>query len=210
MRMFSAIAIAAVTALLGGLWYMTATKDSDDIFAQCRVNGVVGGASVIGGPFELVDETGKTVTDKDVITGPSLLYFGYTFCPDVCPLDNTRNAEAVTLLEEQGKIVTPIFISIDPERDTPEIVADFTDIMHPRMIGLTGTPEQVKAASKAYSTFYRKQEDGDPNYYLMDHSTFAYLVFPKYGFVEFFKRNVTPEQMAERIGCFVDVVENAN
>ncbi len=210
MRMFSAIAIAVVAALLGGLWYMTATKDSGDVFAQCRVNGVAGGSSVIGGPFELVDETGKTVTDKDVITGPSLLYFGYTFCPDVCPLDNTRNAEAVTLLEEQGKMVTPVFISIDPERDTPEVVAEFTDIMHPRMIGLTGTPEQVKAASKAYRTYYKKQEEGDPEYYLMDHSTFTYLVLPKYGFVEFFKRDVTPEQMAERVGCFMDAAENAN
>lgn len=210
MRMFSAIAIAVVAALLGGLWYMTATKDSGDIFAQCRVNRVAGGSSVIGGPFELVDETGKTVTDKDVITGPSLLYFGYTFCPDVCPLDNTRNAEAVTLLEEQGKMVTPVFISIDPERDTPEVVAEFTDIMHPRMIGLTGTPEQVKAASSAYRTYYKKQEDGDPEYYLMDHSTFTYLVFPEYGFVEFFKRDVSPGKMAERIGCFLDAAENAN
>jgi len=210
MRKFSAIAIAAVAALLGVVWYMTATKNSDDIFAQCRLGGVAGGSSVMGGPFELVDETGKTVTDKDVITGPTLIYFGYTFCPDVCPLDNTRNAEAVTLLEDQGKIVKPVFISIDPERDTPQALADFTDLMHPRMLGLTGTPEQVKAASNAYHTYYKKQEDGDPEYYLMDHSTFTYLVFPKYGFVDFYKRDVTPEQMAKSIGCFIDAAEKAN
>ncbi len=210
MRKFSVIAIAVVAALLGVVWYMTATKDSGDIFAQCRLGGVAGGSSVMGGPFELVDETGKTVTDKDVITGPTLLYFGYTFCPDVCPLDNTRNAEAVTLLEEQGKIVKPVFISIDPERDTPQALADFTDLMHPRMLGLTGTPEQVKVASNAYHTYYKKQEDGDPEYYLMDHSTFTYLVFPKYGFVDFYKRDVTPEQMAKSVGCFIDAAEKAN
>lgn len=210
MRMFSIIAIAAVVGLLGGLWYQTATRGSDDIFAECRTSQIAGGASQIGGPFELVDETGKTVTDKDVITGPSLLYFGYTFCPDVCPLDNTRNAEAVSILEERGKIVTPVFISIDPERDTPEVVAEFTDLMHPRMIGLTGTPEQVKAASRAYRTYYKKQEDGDPEYYLVDHSTSTYLVLPKYGFVDFFQRDVTPEEMADRVGCFLDAAEKAN
>lgn len=204
MRMFSVAAIAAVAGLLGVLWYMTANKGADDLFAQCRASSVAGGTATIGGPFTLVDETGKTVTDKDVITGPSLVYFGYTFCPDVCPLDNYRNAEAVTLLEEQGKMVTPIFISIDPARDTPEVMAEFTENMHPRMIGLTGTPEQTKAASVAYRTYFRKEKDGDPEYYLVDHSTQTYLMFPEHGFVEFFKRDETPEGMAKRVGCFID------
>lgn len=204
MRMFSVAAIAAVAGLLGVLWYMTANKGADDLFAQCRASNVAGGTAAIGGPFTLVDETGKTVTDKDVITGPSLVYFGYTFCPDVCPLDNYRNAEAVTLLEEQGKMVTPIFISIDPARDTPEVMADFTDNMHPRMVGLTGTPEQTKAASVAYRTYFRKEKDGDPEYYLVDHSTQTYLMFPEHGFVEFFRRDETPEGMAKRVGCFID------
>ena len=204
MRVFSLVAVAVVAALLGVLWYLTANQGADDQFAQCRASNVAGGSGSIGGPFTLVDETEKTVTDKDVITGPSLLYFGYTFCPDVCPLDNSRNAEAVTLLEEQGKIVTPIFISIDPARDTPEAMAEFTDIMHPRMIGLTGTPEQTKAASKAYHTYFKKEEDGDPEYYLVDHSTQTYLVFPEHGFVEFFRRDESAEDMAKRVACFVD------
>ena len=204
MRVFSLVAVAVVAALLGVLWYLTANQGADDQFAQCRASNVAGGSGSIGGPFTLVDETGKTVTDKDVITGPSLLYFGYTFCPDVCPLDNSRNAEAVTLLEEQGKIVTPIFISIDPARDTPEAMAEFTDIMHPRMIGLTGTPEQTKAAPKAYHTYFKKEEVGDPEYYLVDHSTQTYLVFPEHGFVEFFRRDESAEDMAKRVACFVD------
>jgi protein SCO1/2 len=122
----------------------------------------------------------------------------------VCPLDNARNAEAVTLLDERGYDVTPIFISIDPDRDTPEVMAEFTDYMHPRMIGLTGTPEQVKAASTAYRTYFKKQDSDDPDYYLVDHSTFTYLVLPGEGFVEFFRREDTPEEMAERVACFVD------
>ncbi len=98
---------------------------------------------------------GETVTDADVLTGPSLIYFGYTFCPDVCPLDTARNAEAIDILEERGQMVTPVFISIDPERDTPEVVGDFAVNLHERMIGLTGSPEQVAAASKAYKTYYK-------------------------------------------------------
>ena len=197
-----AIGAAAVVGL-GLAATLTATlMQPTDRFAECRTSRVAGGA-VIGGPFTLVDETGATVTETDVITGPSLVYFGYTFCPDVCPLDSARNAEAVDILEQRGYTVTPIFISIDPERDTPEVVAEFTDVMHPRMIGLTGTPEQVKAASQAYRTYFKKQ-DGDPEYYLVDHSTQTYLVFPEIGFVEFFGRETMPDQMADTVACFID------
>lgn len=198
-----AIGAAAVTGLgLAAMLAVTLTAPADR-FDECRASRVAGGAGAIGGPFTLVDETGATVTEKDVITGPTLVYFGYTFCPDVCPLDNVRNAEAVDILAERGYEVTPVFISVDPDRDTPEVMAEFTDVIHPRMIGLTGSAEQVKAASQAYRTYYRKQ-DGDPEYYLVDHSTQTYLVFPEYGFVEFFGRDATPEQMADRVACFVD------
>ena len=135
--------------------------------------------SAIGGPFELTSETGETVTDVDVITKPTLVYFGYTFCPDVCPLDSARNASAAYILE------------------------DFTDNFHEDMIGLTGTPEQVKVASQAYKTYYRAQDD-DPEFYLVDHSTQTYLMFPETGFATFFRRDNTHEQVAEMTACFVD------
>jgi len=202
MSKFYAIAAAGVVAaLLGGTFLATQMNRSDDVFAQCRASQSAGGA--IGGPFELVDETGATVTDADVITGPTLIYFGYTFCPDVCPLDNLRNAQAVSILDEQGVEVTPVFISIDPERDTVDVVREFTDNFHDRMIGLTGSPEQVRAASQAYRTYYSKQ-DTDDEFYLVDHTTMSYLVFPEQGFQEFYRRDVTPEQMAESLACFVD------
>lgn len=170
-----------------------------DAFAQCSQSAVAGGD--IGGPFELVSETGTTVTEKDVITRPSLVYFGYTYCPDVCPLDAARNAEAVELLTEKGVEATPVFITIDPERDTPEVLAEFTDVMHPEMIGLTGSAEQVKAASQAYRTFYKRQP-GPPDEYLVDHSTFTYLVLPEVGFVDFFRRDATPEKISETVACY--------
>ncbi|MGB0959401.1 MAG: SCO family protein [Halocynthiibacter sp.] len=197
--------IIAIVVLLGASWFFTRST-GNDIFAECRASSVAGGSAAIGGPFELIDEDGNTVTDKDVITDTTLVYFGYTFCPDVCPLDNARNAEAVSILEEAGKIVKPVFISIDPARDTPAHMKEFTDIMHPRMLGLTGTPEQTQAASKAYRTYYKRNENEDnPEYYLMDHSTFTYLMHPKYGFLDFFKRDDSPQQMADRVSCFVDI-----
>ncbi len=198
--LFAAVAMAAAVGLVGGTLYYTRAQQDIDKFAQCRNSTVGGGA--IGGPFTLTDENGKTVTDKDVITGPTLVYFGYTFCPDVCPLDNARNAEAVDILESKGIMVNPVFISFDPERDTPETLRDFTDAMHPRMLGLTGTPDQIKAASQAYKTYFKRQ-DGDPKYYLIDHSTFTYFMTPEDGFVEFFDRDITADAMASRLECFI-------
>jgi len=191
---------AAMVAMLGGTYAATQMTGSDDMFADCRASQSAGGA--IGGPFELVDETGATVTDTDVITAPTLIYFGYTFCPDVCPLDVLRNAQAVDILDAQGINVNPVFISIDPERDTVDVVREFTDNFHDRMLGLTGSPEQVRAASQAYRTYYNKQ-DSDDQFYLVDHTTMSYLVFPDQGFQEFYRRDVTPEQMAESLACFV-------
>ncbi|QFT58288.1 SCO1/SenC family protein [Sulfitobacter sp. THAF37] len=194
----SALAIAAV--FLGGTYWLTARTSDADRFAQCRSSTVAG---EIGGPFELVNARGETVTDKDVVTEPTLIYFGYTFCPDVCPLDVDRNAQAVEILEDRGKMVTPVFISIDPARDTPDVVGEFAEAMHPRMIGLTGSDTQVKQASQAYRTYYKAHppEDGT---YLVDHSTFSYLVMPDAGFVDYFRRELRPEELADKVQCFVD------
>lgn len=203
LKLYAGVAIVAVAGLLGGTAYMIWQQRANDPFAECRASTVAGGGGDIGGPFTLTDEDGKTVTDKDVLAKPSLVYFGYSFCPDVCPLDNARNAEAVDLLKAKGYDVKPVFISIDPERDTPDVLKSFTDNLHPEMIGLTGTAEQVQAASRAYKTYYKKQETGD-QYYMMDHSTFTYLMLPGTGFADFFNRDDTAEQIASRAACFID------
>ncbi len=195
-RMAAAVVVAAVAGSALWVW----TRRSADPFADCRGGQVAGGD--IGGPFTLVDGSGRTVTDAEVITRPSLVYFGYTFCPDVCPLDNQRNAEAVDILEEMGIEATPVFISIDPKRDTPEVIAAYAANLHPRMIGLTGSEEQVRAASQAYRTYYQVRDPGE-EFYLIDHSTFTYLVLPGRGFVDFFRRETTAQEMAERVACFV-------
>jgi len=202
-RLYAILASVSVAALVGGAWVLTQGGQEEDQFAQCRSSQIAGGSAQIGGPFELVNAKGETVTDKEVITEPSLIYFGYTFCPDVCPMDTARNADVIDVLAERGQSVTPVFISIDPKRDTPEVVGDFSENLHERMIGLTGSLDQVKAASRAYKTYFKAQP-ADDEYYLVDHSTFSYLVLPEQGFVEFFRRDVESEEMADQIGCFLD------
>lgn len=209
-RLYAGLAAAAVAALIGGTAaYVFLNRPADDVFAQCRQGNVAGGD--IGGPFTLVNTRGETVTEAEVLTKPSLVYFGYTFCPDVCPFDMARNASAVDILDEMGLDVTPVFVSIDPERDTPEALADYEFNMHPKLVALTGSPDQVKAASQAYKTFYRRQpsEEGD-EFYLIDHSTFTYLMLPGTGFVDFFRRDITSEQMAESVACFLKAGEAGN
>jgi protein SCO1 len=206
-RLYASLAATAVAAFLGAsTWYVFFNRP-DDAFAQCRQGQVAGGD--IGGPFTLVNTAGQTVTDADVLSKPSLVYFGYTFCPDVCPFDMARNVEAVDILADRGLEVTPVFISIDPARDTPEALADYAANMHPKLIALTGTDDQVKTASQAYKTFYRKQPSED-EFYLMDHSTFTYLMLPGTGFVDFFRREITSEQMAEGVSCFIEAGADKN
>ncbi len=202
-RLAAISAAAAFAALLGATWWFAFGRGGDDRFAACRNTVIAGGAGAIGGPFTLVNGEGETVTDADILTKPSLVYFGYTFCPDVCPLDMARNAEATDLLDGRGHDVQPVFISIDPERDTPGVVGEYARWMHEKAVGLTGSPDQVKAASRAYKTFYAKQETGD-EYYLVDHSTFTYLMLPETGFAEFFKRGDSAADVSDRTACFIE------
>mgnify|MGYP000185406042 CR=1 FL=1 len=203
-RLYLISAAASVAALAGFMVYWIVTDGrSGDQFATCRTAAVAGGSGAIGGPFELVDHTGRTVTDAEVLTRPSLIYFGYTFCPDVCPLDVDRNAVAADILQEMGLEVQPVFVTVDPVRDTPEVLARFVANMHPDMVGLTGTDEQVRAAVRAYRAFYQRQPGQDDDFYLIDHSTFSYLVLPKHGFVEVFRREVSADDLAARMACFI-------
>lgn len=136
--------------------------------------------ATIGGPFELVDKNGKTVRWSDFDGKYRIVYFGYSYCPDVCPMDVARLMKGYGQFKKDNpKIaaeVQPIFISIDPERDTPEVVGEFANAFSNDLIGLTGTPEQVKVAADAFKVVYRKGETAANGQYLMDHTTAAYLM----------------------------------
>lgn len=138
--------------------------------------------AAIGGPFTLTGKDGKPVSWSDFDGQYRIVYFGYTFCPDVCPLDVQVAMQGLNAFEKQnpelGRKVQPIFITIDPERDTPEKVGEFAAAFHPRLIGLTGTPEQIAATAKAFGAYATRGAD-TPGGYLMDHSRVTYLMGPK-------------------------------
>lgn len=200
-KIYSIVAAGLVAAMLGVMAFLIWDGRGTDQFAQCRESSVMGGAGSLGGPFELVDQAGRTVTDRDVVTMPTILYFGYTFCPDVCPLDSARNAGAVELLEARGILAQPVFVSVDPGRDTPEVLAEYAGVFHPRMIGLTGSEAQVRDAARAYRVLH-SIDPGQDEFYLVNHSTHSYIVLPEHGFVDFLPRSLSAEQVADRVACF--------
>jgi protein SCO1/2 len=198
-RVFALFAAAAVALGLAVGGYLALRDGGADRFADCR-DGTVSGKAEVGGPFTLTDGEGNPVTEAQAITGPTLVYFGYTFCPDFCPTDLSRNALAAEALAERGIDVGQVFVTIDPARDTPEVVRDFAAAIDPRILGLTGTPEEIDAAARAYRVYYRKA--GDDPYYLMEHTTFTYLMAPEAGFLDFYPSDASPEAVADSVACF--------
>lgn len=156
----------------------------------------VDGAS-LGGPFELTQHTGERITSEALIDRPTLIYFGYTFCPDICPIDVQVMADAVIELDEKGIDVRPVFVTIDPARDTAEELAAYVDAVHPKMIGLTGTDEEIRAAADAYKVYYQRVDVEDSAAgYLMNHTGFTYLMTPEKGITAAFRNGFPPEQIA--------------
>lgn len=195
-------AIALVALVAGGAW-LSFSKDKDQ-FAQCRSSNVAGGLDSFGTDFTLTATDGNRITAAQVFDKPSLLYFGYTFCPDVCPMDSARNAEAEALLLEQGRDVQTVFITVDPKRDTPEVVKDFVANFSDRMIGLTGSEDEIASVNKGWRNYFRLNDEDDQEYYLVDHMTNTYLVLPGNQTVEFFPRDASAEDIAEKVACYMD------
>ncbi|MGV1685023.1 SCO family protein [Sphingopyxis sp. NJF-3] len=136
----------------------------------------------IGGPFTLTDQNGRTVRDSDFAGQYRLLYFGYSFCPDICPVDLQKLMRGLLQFEKAapklGAKVQPLFVTIDPARDTPEALGAFVSRYHPRLLGLTGTPEQIAQVAKEYVVVYNKVEGSAPDRYLMAHTQIAFLMGP--------------------------------
>jgi protein SCO1/2 len=156
-------------------------------------------SAAVGGPFQLVDQSGRRV-DQSVLKGKwSVLFFGYTYCPDACPTTMFALGQAQKLLGPKGRDLQTIFISVDPARDTPQRLAAYlTTDAYPRgAVGLTGTPDQVAEAAKAYHVYYQKAGEGAA--YTVNHSTFTYLMNPQGGFVCVIPYDEAPPQIAARI-----------
>ncbi len=190
-----------ILSLMAGAGVLYATRVYTDQKMQQVVaqSQQVAGQAAVGGPFELVDQDGKRFTERDLLGEFALLYFGFTHCPDICPDELEKIAEALDLVEKlTGVQIQPVFISVDPERDRPAMVKSYVREFHPRMIGLTGELENVKAVSKAYRVYYSKTGESSTDY-LVDHSIIHYLINPAGEFVTFFGKNTTAEQLAAQI-----------
>jgi protein SCO1/2 len=137
----------------------------------------------IGGPFTLIDQNGRKVSNSDFDGRYRLVYFGFSYCPDVCPVDLQSIGQGLRRLEKSDPAtaakVQPIFITVDPERDTPAVLKEYVAAFHPRLIGLTGTPEQIASVAKAYGVYYARAGEEDSKDYLMDHMRIALLFGPK-------------------------------
>lgn len=190
---------AALVAVVFGAWLSVLVFDpSGRSGASSGDLGGVGQAA-IGGPFTLVNQNGEPVTEAMLEGKPSLIYFGYTFCPDFCPAELANMARAADLLAARGVDINLVFITIDPERDTVAELKTYVANFHEDFIGLTGAPEQIAAAAKAYKVIYRKAESPDFSDYLMDHTTFVYAMGPAGTYHAFFRAMEDPEKIADTL-----------
>jgi protein SCO1/2 len=159
-----------------------------------------GGQPAIGGPFTLTDHNGKRLTDQELRGKPTIIYFGYAYCPDVCPTSLLLMQTAVDQLGPQAAAkVNLVFITIDPERDTPASLKEYVGQFGPTMVGLTGTPEQIAAAAKAFRVYYQKVPGKDGAPYLMDHSSIFYVMDSNFRFVKHFTHQAKAEDIAVAI-----------
>jgi protein SCO1/2 len=175
-RLIFAILLLGVSAVLGlSAWNASWIEKS------------VSGVALIGGPFEMVNQNGAKVTEKDFAGKPALIFFGYTFCPDVCPTELQIMSTTLDQLGDQAKDIQPIFVTIDPARDTPVVLKTYLESFGPRWTGLTGTQEQVRQITHNWHVFYEKRDNkASPQDYLMDHSSFVFLMGADGKFIKHF------------------------
>jgi protein SCO1 len=212
LRLIRWLAIAGIAAL-GLFWaFIWVARDPNEGLADAflrrlaslspetpvSAGGVVLPQGVaLGGPFRLTDHSGRAVTEADFAGRFLLVYFGFTWCPDVCPTELGIIASVLDELGAEEARVTPVFVTIDPERDSVAQIADYVERFHPRMVGLTGTPEQITEIARRYRVFYARVAPREPGGdYLMDHSSFIYLVGPDGMVRTLFRPNTPPEAIA--------------
>ena len=189
----ASVLAALVTAAM--LFASTATTAEDDFPIR------------FGGPFALIDHTGRSVTDEDFHGLFLLIFFGFTSCPDICPTTLLEITETLELLGERATAIQPVFVTVDPARDTPDVLADYLGHFHPQLLGLTGSEAQIAAVARAYKVHRRKvvlKDEADDRDYLVDHSSLAYLMGPEGEFVSLFPYNTASEFMAKAIERYID------
>ncbi|MFZ5793317.1 MAG: SCO family protein [Sphingomonas sp.] len=170
--------------------------------ARAPLDGVA-----LGGPFTLTDQEGRTRTDRDFAGRYRIMYFGYTFCPDVCPTDMQTVGAGLRLFEAKdpvrGAKIVPIFVTVDPKRDTPAVLKAFVSAFHPRMVGLTGSPQAIAAVAKAYGAYFEAEKPNAEGGYLVAHARLAYLMDPAGKPVALLPQDKTPQDVATELDRWV-------
>jgi cytochrome oxidase Cu insertion factor (SCO1/SenC/PrrC family) len=174
-------------------------QEPDQARAARLMDDLMWGRGHVGGPFELIDQNGNRRTDADFRGKLLIVFFGYTTCPDICPTELMQIALALDKLGKTADEVQPLFISVDPERDTPSVLAPYVGQFHPRLIGLTGTSEQIKAVADSYKAYYAKYLPPDGAVYLIDHTGFVYLMGRAGEYLGFFPPGTSADRMVEII-----------
>jgi protein SCO1/2 len=191
------LASAALVAL--AFSYPAVAQEPDPDRAAKLMDDLMWGRGHVGGPFTLIDQTGKPRSDTDFRGKLLLVFFGYTTCPDICPTELMQIGLAVDRLGANAEQVQPLFISVDPGRDTPEVLAPYVAQFHPRLIGLTGTPAEIRAVADTYKAYYAKYLPADSAVYLIDHTGFVYLMGRAGEYLGFFPPNTSADRMVEII-----------
>jgi protein SCO1/2 len=161
--------------------------------------GLVVMTSGVGGPFALIDQHGRSVTEADFADSPALVYFGYGFCPDICPTTLQTMAAALDSAAARARGVRGLFITVDPARDTVAALADYVPLFHADLVGLTGKVDAIDDAARAFRVYYKLRKDIDPERYPVDHSSFVYLMDRGWRLVGVFRHDATAEDMAAAI-----------
>ena len=187
---FAVIAIALALVFAGSAYFLKPSAPT--------ASGT--GTALVGGPFTLTDQTGKRVTEKDYLGHYTLVFFGYTFCPDICPTELQVMSAALDKLGSKADAIQPLFVTIDPERDTVDVMKQYVANFYPRLVGLTGSPQEIAATAKAYRVYYAKVPGkSGANDYLMDHSSIVYLMDKQGMFLKHFTYTTDADVLAKAL-----------
>ena len=189
----------AVTSILFGAFGPALAEGSPEPSATALIEALVTRREPVGGPFDLIDHTGQRRTDADFRGKLVVIYFGYTHCPDVCPTELQAISLALDELGMAADRVQPLFITVDPERDTPSVLADYVSSFHARLVALTGPAPAIQKAALAYRVFFAKSAVARPDGYAIDHTGFIYLVGKDGRYLGFLPPGLAPDAIVDAI-----------
>jgi len=189
-------ALLVILSLFGVVLFCDVAAAEEQPSAAQMMDDLMYGRGTVGGPFTLTDQTGRTRSDSEFRGKLMVVYFGYTYCPDVCPADLMAITQALDALGPAAEGIQPVFITVDPERDT-RVLADYVAAFHPSLVGLTGSPEEVRKVANSYKAFYAKVPDERSGEYSIDHAGVIYLMGRNGEYLGFMPPQTNPDRLTE-------------